>query len=317
MLGIGDSRSRAQQAFELARSRGQPLPAPTLVIDRLLAAMRDENARVRFDAVHALGFLAEAPLDEASASRALAAELDHYDPIMRAATARVLGTPCACAAPPSRSSPRSTTPASVVRMQAIEALGLIRDREALPALRERLASARGDLATAIVLAIARIGSVDDRDVPAAHGLADRSRGACGAPPPRAWAGSAIGSRASRLPASSARDRDESVRLAAAFALEKFGEGQAHVIAARSSARHGGAGTRLPARGRRPALPGLLAALAESRDARHRADLMHLVGWIGTAADLDSARALPHRSRRARIAGRGQRGDKARGNARRH
>src|SRR5689334_1334092 len=90
VLGMGSSKSRAQEAFDAGPLIRTATPAPAALIDALIKAMRDENPRVRFDAVHALGFIAEAPLPSEQV-RALAAELDHYDPIVRAATARVLG----------------------------------------------------------------------------------------------------------------------------------------------------------------------------------------------------------------------------------
>ena len=90
ILGFGGSRSPAQEAFEAGPLLRAAPAAPAVIVDRLIAAMRDENARIRFDAVHALGAIAEPPLDVTQA-KALADELDHYDPIIRAATARVLG----------------------------------------------------------------------------------------------------------------------------------------------------------------------------------------------------------------------------------
>ena len=79
------SPSRAGRLLRTARRRAAIARSTSLI-----AAMRDENARVRFDAVHALGFIAEAPLPP-DQLRALTEELDHYDPVIRAATARVLG----------------------------------------------------------------------------------------------------------------------------------------------------------------------------------------------------------------------------------
>ncbi len=62
ILGVGGSKSRAQLAFEGGPLLRTAVPAPPSLVDVLIAAIRDENARVRFDAVHALGFIAEAPL---------------------------------------------------------------------------------------------------------------------------------------------------------------------------------------------------------------------------------------------------------------
>jgi HEAT repeat protein len=148
-----------------------------------------------------------------------------------------------------------------------------------------LPSARGDLSAAIVLAIARIGSVDDRALLRAR-LADRS-----APIRRAAVEGLgrIGDRESRQSIAGffAADPDAHVRLAAAFALEKFGENQAHVIAARVSRDTVVEGRDYLLELGGQALPGLLAVLKESRDARHRADLLHLVGWTGSTTDVES------------------------------
>jgi HEAT repeat protein len=78
ILSFGGSRSRAQEAFEagpLVRSAAHP---PVILIDQLAAAMRDDNARIRFDAIHALGVIGQPPLPPAQA-KALLDGLDHYD----------------------------------------------------------------------------------------------------------------------------------------------------------------------------------------------------------------------------------------------
>src|SRR5262245_42476437 len=74
VLGMGSSKSRAQEAFDIGPFIRTATPAPAALIDSFITAMRDENARVRFDAVHALGFIAEAPLPP-NQIKALAAEL--------------------------------------------------------------------------------------------------------------------------------------------------------------------------------------------------------------------------------------------------
>src|SRR5207244_7136183 len=83
ILSFGGSKSRAQEAFEagpLVRAAGHP---PVILLDQLIAAMRDDNARIRFDATHALGVIGENPLPPAQA-KVLLDGLDHYDPIIRA-----------------------------------------------------------------------------------------------------------------------------------------------------------------------------------------------------------------------------------------
>src|SRR5580698_10826088 len=56
------SHSRAQAAFDAGPLARAAAVAPSSVIDGLRRALRDENPRIRFDALHALGFIAEPPL---------------------------------------------------------------------------------------------------------------------------------------------------------------------------------------------------------------------------------------------------------------
>src|SRR5207244_2593779 len=86
----GGSRSRAQEAFDAGPFVRSAVSPPLVAVDSLIAAIRDSNSRVRFDAVHALGVIAEAPLPAAQAT-SLIDGLEHYDPLMRAAVARVIG----------------------------------------------------------------------------------------------------------------------------------------------------------------------------------------------------------------------------------
>src|SRR5688572_23555562 len=66
VLGMGgSSNGPAQDAFEAGPLLRAAAPAPVMVLNQLLAAVRDENVRVRFDAIHAFGFIAEPPLDAA------------------------------------------------------------------------------------------------------------------------------------------------------------------------------------------------------------------------------------------------------------
>src|SRR5438552_1746645 len=50
----GSTRSRAQEAFDAGPLVRVASDAPAIVIDNLIAAMRDDNPRIRFDAVHAV-----------------------------------------------------------------------------------------------------------------------------------------------------------------------------------------------------------------------------------------------------------------------
>src|SRR5688572_22526132 len=159
LFSMGDSKSRAQQAFEAGPLVRTALPAPSALFDRLLMAVRDENPRVRFDAIHTLGFVVERPLTGAQ-TQALAAELDHYDPIIRAATARVLGRLRAREAG-GRLLAAVDDSSEVVRMFAVEALGLIGDNIVVGPARGYASRGRGALAEASVLALARVGARED------------------------------------------------------------------------------------------------------------------------------------------------------------
>jgi HEAT repeat protein len=138
---FGGGRSRAQQAFDAGPLVRTAAAAPPALIDALIAAIRDENARVRFDAVHALGFIAEPPLAP-DQLRALTEELDHYDPIIRAATARVLGRLGQREAG-DRLLAAIDDSRETVRVFAVEALGLIREDRVAPRLRDLIARADG------------------------------------------------------------------------------------------------------------------------------------------------------------------------------
>ena len=65
-----------------------PRPVPPELITALLKAVDDENPKVRIEAIYTLGSIAQPPL-AADAARQLIKALDHYDPAIRAAAARV------------------------------------------------------------------------------------------------------------------------------------------------------------------------------------------------------------------------------------
>jgi HEAT repeat protein len=282
ILGFGAPQSRAHQAFEAGPLVRSAAAAPVAVIDRLIGAMRDENARIRFDAVHALGVVAEAPLP-APQARALTAELDHYDPIMRAATARVLGRlRVGGAGDALLIALEDSSP--LVRQYALEALALMQDRRALTSARSIVQQGRGGAVEGALVALARFGDRDDIELFRAR-LGARDAGV------RRVAAEALGRAGdagmkAQLGTLATSDRSGDVRLAAAFALQKLGESQSHLIAAQLGSRGEGAQARdyLLELGA-PALPGVYAALEVATDARHRADLVHVIGYLGGAADV--------------------------------
>jgi HEAT repeat protein len=288
MFGVGGSKSRAHQAFDAGPLVRTAAPAPRPVVDGLIAAMRDENARVRFDAVHALGFVAEAPLAAGSLA-ALADELDHYDPVIRAATARVLGRLGERGAG-DRLLAALDDSSEIVRQFAVEALGRIREDRALPRLRDLIHRAGSRNVDGLALALARIGAPDDAAWFRAR-LVDRSaavRRAAAEGLGRTRTADALEEIASLASA----DRSAEVRLAAAFALDRLGRGQSHVIAAAL------ADDDLAGQAREylfeigpAAVPGAIAALGAATASRHRADLVQTIGYLGASAHLDVVRPL--------------------------
>jgi HEAT repeat protein len=282
ILGFGGAKSPAQDAFESGPLLRAAPPAPAVVIERLITAMRDENARIRFDAVHALGAIAEAPLPAAQAT-ALAEELDHYDPIVRAATARVLARLRAAEAAERLLAGMADSNA-VVRQFSMEALGILRENRAVAPMLDLLSRGKGDVPAQALLALARMGHAPSRDEFRKR-LTDRN------PDMRRAAAEGLGrvgdsESLEALRSLQETDRAQEVKLAAAFAVDRLGDAQTHVLAAHMILRDYGAQARdyLLEIGR-PALAGVRATLDVAKDSRHRADLVHLIGFIGTRDEI--------------------------------
>lgn len=286
ILGLGGSKSQAQAAFEAGPLVRSANPVPPVVLDKLIAAMRDEHPRIRFDAVHALGALAEAPMAPEQIA-ALAEELDHYDPIIRAATCRVLGRVRATAAADKLivalgdSSP-------IVRQFAIEALGRVRAETAVPHLTSIIIREKADVASQALLALARIAPTSALDQFRKR-LADKHTLM------RRAAVEGVGRLADReslavLQQILKSDRSNEVRLAAHFALNALGEVHTHYLAAAMILDDLGSEARdyLLEIGP-PAVPGVASALKVAQDARHRADLIQMLGFIGARADAEIVR----------------------------
>jgi HEAT repeat protein len=271
-------------AFDAGPLARAALPAPPVVVDRLIAAMRDENGRIRFDAVHALGAIAEAPIS-GSQVEALADQLEHYDPIIRVATCRVFGRlRVAEVAPELIVALGDSSP--MVREFALEALGRVRAEAAVPHLLSMLMRERDrdSLAPQALLAMARIAPASGLDHFRKR-LADKNALM------RRAAVEGIGRLKDRDSIDAvkqilAKDKSNEVRLAAHFALNSLGEVQTHYLAAAMVLRDVGFVARdyLLEIGR-PAVPGIESALKVAKDARHRADLVQLVGFIGGREDV--------------------------------
>src|SRR5205823_1134101 len=80
----------AAAAFDRGPVALWPRRAPSALVSCLLQAIDDENAKVRLEATYALGVIARPPLSSEDEQRLIKA-LDHYDPAVRAAAARVIG----------------------------------------------------------------------------------------------------------------------------------------------------------------------------------------------------------------------------------
>jgi HEAT repeat protein len=80
---------RAPLAFEMGPLAVSAREVPPELLDGLLKAVDDENAKVRLEAIYTLGTIARPPLPDANAAQLVKA-LDHYDPAVRAAAARVV-----------------------------------------------------------------------------------------------------------------------------------------------------------------------------------------------------------------------------------
>ena len=273
------SKGQAEPAFESGPLATWPRPAPAAVIDGLLKAVDDEDARVRTEAIYAVGVVARPPLATTEADLLIKA-LDHYDPAIRVAAARVIGRlEVKPAGEALIAAINDTNPA--VRYAAMRALGEIRETRAVNALSDQLAFyGKGEGAWVALDALARIAHsstgplfqvrLGDKDPyirrAAAEGLAR------------------LGDQ-SQLPVmqdGASSDPSPMVRVAMTFALTKFGQNYlSRLIDAFSSDK-----TALQAQGYLlelgpTALPGLTAALRDPNSGV-RAGAAGLIGVLGTA-----------------------------------
>ena len=213
----------AAAAFDLGPLAVWPRAVPPELVTALLEAVDDEHLKVRLEAIYAFGVLAKPPLAAEQHTRLVKA-LDHYDPAVRAAAARVIArqkfpdTGDALAKAVNDSSPE-------VRYASMRALGAIREPRAVPALSEQLAYyKKGEGAWSALDGLAHIGSPasvpafkerqQDKDAflrrAAVEGLG------------RAGDTSAIDTIERMV----TTDDSPMVRIAAAFALQKLGRNYA-------------------------------------------------------------------------------------------
>lgn len=209
----------APEVFEAGPLLSWPRPVPAALIAALLKATEDEHPAVRVEAIYALGTIARAPFPQ-EFDQALIAVLDHYDPAMRAAGARVVA----------RLGVRSATDALIkgvndsnpdVRFASMRALGFLREERAIHALTEQLKFYRKDEgAFSAIDALARIGHTSSVPVFKSH-LTNKD------PFIRRAAAEGLGrsgdtTEISILEARATQDSSEMVRAAMAFALQKLG-----------------------------------------------------------------------------------------------
>jgi HEAT repeat protein len=213
------NRGVAPEAFESGPLAVWPRPAPPEVIAALLKAVDDENPRVRLEAIYAVGVVGGKAFP-ADAEPVLVKVLDHYDPAVRAAAARVAG----------RLKVKSAADALIksindsnrdVRYAAMRALGEINEPRAVQALTEQLTYyGKGEGAWSAIDALARIANVSSVPVFTTH-LTHKD------PFLRRAAAEGLGrvgdmAQVSALEIGAGNDMSATARAAMAFALQKLG-----------------------------------------------------------------------------------------------
>jgi len=213
----------AVAAFDLGPLAVWPHAVPSELVTALLQAIDDENAKVRLEAIYAFGILARPPLAADQHARLVKA-LDHYDPAIRSAAARVITRQKFPDTGDALTKAVNDSNAEV-RFASMRALGAIREARAVPALTDQLAYyKKGEGAWSALDALAHIAS--PASVPVfTERLQDKD------PYIRRSAAEGLG-RAGDTSAIEAIERilttDDSpmARIAAAFALQKLGHNTA-------------------------------------------------------------------------------------------
>ena len=209
----------AETAFNSGPLAVWPRPVPDVLTTALLAAVDDEHPKVRIDAIYTLGTIARPPLGADHSGRLIKA-LDHYDPAIRAAAARVIGRLQVKAAGAALITAVNDSQ-EPVRFAAMRALGEVREETAVQALTQQLEHYRkGEGAWSAIDGLARLAHGSSAPVFKTR-LADRDpyvRRAAAEGLARVGDTSAIAA----LSAVAASDSSEMVRAAAAFALQSLG-----------------------------------------------------------------------------------------------
>jgi HEAT repeat protein len=277
--GKAQKDSRPQLAFDAGPLARNSAAAPSSVTDALAHALDDTNPRIRFDALHALGFIAEPPAST-TVGEAVMAGLDAPDPTTRIASARVLGRLRVTAAGDKLIAALNDT--SLLEQQyATEALGLIGERRALTSLLQRLDFyQKGELAAETLLAVARIADDSSRPIL-------RARLGDGDPQMRTAALEGLGrlrDEESRATMTDRQQKDKSpaARLAATYALGCFGDPDvAAIVKAFGVPETWGQAYDYLIELGPAAVPAVQSGITTARDARVRADLLRVFGRIAT------------------------------------
>lgn len=277
----------ALAAFELGPYAVWPRPVPAELVTALLQAVDDENQKVRLDAIYAAGVIAKAPLTPAQVEK-LTKALDHYDPAVRAAAARVIGRINVPGTGEALLKAVNDSQAEV-RYASMRALGAIKDARAVTALNDQLVFyKKGEGAWSALEALAQIGSpatipvfrerMIDKD-PYLRRAAIEGLGRAG--------DTESLDALEKVPAG---DESPAVRLAALFALQKLGRNYAGRIADMMGS------PKLLLQGQDylvelgPSLTPTILPRLQEPDADVREAIADVLGMIGNAAVLPSLQA---------------------------
>ena len=285
-VGESKGRSRAQEAFDAGPLVRSASVAPGVLMDQLITATADSNPRISFDALHALGVIGPVPLSTEDTRRLLVG-LQHRDPVMRTATARVFGRLRAVGAGDALVLALND-PSALVQKYAGEALGLLRDDRAVQALTDRVSfHGKGPMAAEALLALARTAHPSSRDL-------FRTRLTDADPAARRAAVEGVGrlrdrGALDRVRTIASTDPASEVRLAGLFALDRLGEPQvAGITVSVAQPLIGGQARDYLLEIGPSAASAVAAAVTRASGTGPRAELLHVLGYIGGAAD---ARAI--------------------------
>jgi HEAT repeat protein len=288
ILEVG-RRSRAEAAFEQGPFVLLPRLAPDDLRRGLAAAIKDDQPKIRREAIWTLGALVPPPAGP-EAEAALGQALRDPDPSIRLAAARVAGAVRASSLGDLLVSAMND-PSEAVQYAAMRALGDLSERRAERALRERFTfHARGPGARAALDGLARIAEAASLST---------FQDALAAPDPelRRLAFEGLARLADvdairAIEATTAGEKDRQVRLARAFALARAGRGGVDDLAAAlEQDRYADLAMAYLVELGQPAVPALAQHLrSPERAVRGRiAQVLGLVGGPDAIAALDPTR----------------------------